>query len=80
MYTVYVLRSDKDNNLYIEYTSNLEKRLDMHNLGLVRSTKGRKPLKLIYHEVFGNRYDAFNTERLYKTAKGKKILKDKLDN
>jgi putative endonuclease len=50
-----------------------------HNSGKVLSTKSRLPLKLIYSENYDNKYDAFNAERLYKTAKGKRILKDKIN-
>src|SRR3989344_1011269 len=71
-YTVYVLKSGKDNNLYIGCTSNLEKRLKEHSAGRVRSTKNRFPLKLIHEEQYDDKYEAFKSERFYKTAKGKK--------
>ena len=78
MHTVYILRSNVDGNLYIGCTSDVAKRLEEHNSGKVISTKHRKPLALIYKEVFQNRYDAYNTERFYKTAKGKKVLLEKM--
>jgi putative endonuclease len=78
MYKVYVLKSEKDKNLYIGCTSNLEKRLKYHASGNVLSTKSRLPLKLIYSEVFKDRNEAFFTERFYKTAKGKKKLLEKI--
>ena len=49
---MYVLKSNKDNKLYIGYTAELKKRLKEHNLGLVRSTKSRKPFTLIYYEAY----------------------------
>ena len=79
MHTVYVLQSLKDNNFYIGCTSNLEKRLLEHNKGGVRSTKYRKPFKIIFREEYSDKYIAFNKERYYKTAKGKKELKTKID-
>ncbi|MEK7504969.1 MAG: GIY-YIG nuclease family protein [Patescibacteria group bacterium] len=80
MYTVYVLRSLKDGNLYVGCTSNLKRRLSSHNSGRVRSTKGRRPLTLIYHEEYEDRVTAFRTECFYKTAKGKGELKKKIEN
>jgi len=80
MYTTYVLRSEKDGNLYVGCTSNLEKRLDMHNKGKVPSTKSRQPLKLVYSESFSYRHEAFFAEKFYKTAKGKKVLLRKINN
>ena len=78
MYTVYVLKSEKDGNLYVGCTSDLQKRIASHNSGKVRSTKSRVPLRLVFSEVFKDKHDAFFTERMYKTAKGKKILKEKI--
>jgi len=72
MHFVYVLRSNKDNNLYTGCTSNLERRVALHNAGRVKSTKGRVPLKLIYSERFNDKYEAYLAERFYKTAKGKR--------
>ncbi len=80
MHYVYVLKSNKDNKLYIGCTENIENRLRMHNLGRVRSTKSRAPFELLYLEEYSNKYEAFYKERYYKTAKGKKELKIKLIN
>ncbi|MBU4369149.1 GIY-YIG nuclease family protein [Patescibacteria group bacterium] len=77
-YYIYVLKSLKDNNLYIGCTSNLKKRLDYHHKGNVKSTKHRRPLNLIYSEKYNNKYEAYKKERYYKTAKGKKELKNKI--
>jgi len=78
MHTVYVLKSGKDNNLYIGCTSNLEKRLILHSSGKVFATKSRLPVNLVYSEIFEDKYEAFFTERFYKTAKGKKELLKKI--
>jgi putative endonuclease len=79
MYTIYVLKSLKDSNLYIGCTSNLEERLISHNKGAVLSTKSRRPFELIFKEEYSDKYQAFNKERYYKTAKGKKELKNKIE-
>ena len=78
MHTVYVLESKKDNKWYIGCTSNLARRLVEHNGGKVLSTRFRKPFSLLFKEEFSDVYEAFRTERFYKTAKGKKILKQKI--
>ena len=49
-YYVYVLLSEKDNQFYTGYTSDLKNRLNEHQSGKVQSTKYRLPLKLIYFE------------------------------
>ena len=47
MFYIYILKSLKDNNLYIGRTNNLERRFREHNAGLVSSTKSRRPLVLL---------------------------------
>ncbi len=78
MHTVYVLQSQKDGNLYIGCTSDIKNRLKEHENGLVQSTKSRRPLDLVFTENFEDKYTAFIAERNYKTAKGKKELKEKM--
>lgn len=78
MHTVYVLRSLKDSKLYIGCTSNIENRLKYHNAGKVKSTKNRIPFELLFTEAYENLYEAFRVERYYKTAKGKRELKNKM--
>ncbi len=43
MFTVYVLKSRKDDKQYIAYTSNLERRLVEHDSGIAKSARSRKP-------------------------------------
>ena len=47
MFYVYVIKSKKDNQLYVGATSDLKKRLIEHNQGYVESTKERKPFDLL---------------------------------
>ncbi len=60
-------------------TSNLEKRILSHNKGENRSTKNRRPLELIFKEGYPDKYEAYNKEKYYKTARGKKELKNKIN-
>lgn len=75
MHYVYVLKSKKDGCLYVGCTSDKEKRLAYHNAGFVRSTKSRKPFIMVYYEEYEDKYVAFERERFYKTAVGKRELK-----
>jgi len=69
MYYVYVLKSRKDEGLYIGYTKDLEKRLSEHNKGLNISTKKRRPLGLIYYEAYLSETDARTREERLKKFK-----------
>ena len=76
MFFVYILKSGKDKNLYIGYTSDLRKRLKEHNLGLVRSTKSRNPWYPIYYEAYASKQDAVKREHNLKLrAKALRQLK-----
>ena len=75
---VYVLRSSIDLQLYVGLTDDLPRRFQMHNAGLVPSTKARRPLELIYWEGCLNRSDAAQREKYLKTAWGKRYLKARL--
>ena len=78
MYYVYVLKSDKDGNLYVGYASDLKDRFINHNAGKVLSTKSRIPLKLVFQEAFVSKKDALLVEKFYKTGYSIEILKGKI--
>ena len=78
MYYTYVLLSKKDNNFYTGYTENLKLRFKSHCKGLVKSTKDRRPLELIYYETCLNQQDATHREKYLKTYHGKMFLKNRL--
>lgn len=79
-YYVYILLSEVDNNFYTGYTNNLEKRISLHNDGEVKSTKYRRPLKLVYFEACFNQQDATHREKYLKTTYGKRYIKNRLKN
>jgi len=58
MFHVYLLKSEKDNELYTGFTNNLKKRVQEHNRGSVTSTKLRKPFELVYFEGYKSEKDA----------------------
>ena len=62
MFYVYVLKSKKDEKLYIGSTNNLKVRFKKHNNGQVQSTKSRVPFVLIYYEAYADECDARQRE------------------
>ena len=79
-YFVYILKSDKELRHYIGFTKNIDNRLDCHNRGSVKSTKYRRPLKLVYFEEFENRNSAVERENEIKSFKGGQAFKELLKN
>ncbi len=80
MFYVYVLRSLKDSNLYIGFTSDLKRRFTEHNKGESKSTKSRRPFELLYYEAHKSKEDAMRREKYFKTDKGKSSLKQMIRN
>ncbi|MFA9392692.1 MAG: GIY-YIG nuclease family protein [Prolixibacteraceae bacterium] len=77
-YYVYILQSELDNKFYTGYTKNIELRFEQHQKGQVKSTKNRRPLKLIYYEACLNQQDATHREKYLKTFYGKMFIKNRL--
>jgi putative endonuclease len=75
MFWVYILKSKKDNRNYTGHTNDLIRRIGFHNHGLVKATNSRRPLTLIYKEVFKTRKEAITREKFLKTHKGYNYLK-----
>jgi putative endonuclease len=75
---VYVLRSLKDGRLYTGYTSDIRARIAAHNAGKVRSTRGRRPLRLIYYEAYLSAKDARSRELFLKSGSGKRFIRKQL--
>ena len=75
---IYILKSSKDKKLYTGYTRNLKLRFEQHKKGLVKSTKNRRPLKLIYYEACLLQEDALQREKYLKTYYGKMFIRKRL--
>ena len=83
MFYVYVLKSKKDNKLYIGYTNDLKRRIQEHNKGRTFSTAHRGTFSLVYYESFKSQKDATAREKQlkkFKSAYGqlKKRIRDSL--
>lgn len=68
MHYVYILKSKKDNKLYIGYTSDLKRRLAEHKSGNSKNTSYRLPIELVYYEAYKNIDDAKERERSFKNS------------
>jgi len=75
---IYILQSLKDKKFYTGYTKNLKLRFEQHQKGKAKSTKDRRPLKLIYYEACLNQQDATNREKYLKSYHGKMFLRNRL--
>lgn len=63
---VYLLCSMKDGKFYVGWTTDVDRRLKEHNAGLTRSTKFRRPFKLVGHETYPSLMAAKKRERTLK--------------
>ena len=77
MYFVYLLRSLKNNDLYVGSTEDIENRLTKYNAGKVRSTKFYRPWQLLDFESYPARSEAVRREKFLKTGQQKEMLKNK---
>ncbi len=74
MITVYVLLSTKDNATYVGMAKDVVARLNEHNAGKNRYTKGHRPWKIIYTQHYPDWKQARVHEKYLKSSAGKKWL------
>ena len=80
MITTYVLESLTDGTWYTGICTDIVKRLNEHNAGKNRFTKGHLPWKILYTELHPDWQTARQREKYLKTAAGKKWLSKVLIN
>lgn len=52
-----------DGTLYTGWTTNLERRIAVHNAGMgAKYTRSRLPVRLLYHELFDSKNEAMSRE------------------
>jgi len=76
-WTAYIIRSVKDGTFYKGSCKECERRLEDHNYGRVRSTKGRRPWVDHYREEFDTKSEALRREKFFKSRTGYRWLKSK---
>lgn len=75
MFYVYFLKSEKDGNLYIGRTNNVERRLREHNTGTVSATKSRAPLILLGFDVCASEKESVQLEKEWKKGYKREVLR-----
>lgn len=71
---IYIVRC-KDGSLYTGYAKDIEQRIAKHNSGQgAKYTKIRRPVELVYQEVFDTKSEAMKREYEIKTFSRQKKL------
>ncbi len=73
-YYVYIIKSKSYGTRYVGSTNNVNKRLQEHNDGRCRYTKGRRPWELLKIEEYILRSEAMKREIFLKSGQGRKEL------
>ena len=73
MFFVYVIKSLKEERIYVGHTQDIEVRLKYHNSGYVKSTAKDRPWMLIALKEVRDRNEARWIERGLKKSRGKRI-------
>jgi putative endonuclease len=76
-YTVYVLTGD-GGLIYKGVTNNLSRRIAEHKSGHTITTSKMSGLRLVYSEEYDNFVEARKRELYFKSAAGRRFLKNKL--
>ena len=74
----YVLKC-RDNSYYIGATTNVDKRLVKHNQKLVRYTKSRLPIRLVFVKEFSSFGEARRFEKKVKSWKKRKSIEKMIE-
>jgi putative endonuclease len=72
MFFVYILKSERKVWYYVGSTNDLDRRINEHNNGKVKSTKPFLPFKMVYKKEFLNEHDARLYERKLKDCRVEK--------
>ena len=79
MHYLYLLKSVATEEIYIGSTNDLRKRFRLHNEGRCRSTKSKRPWKLIYYEAYGiEKLARLREKRLKQHGNAKRELKRRI--
>ena len=76
MYYVYILLNEAKTRTYTGVSDNVDNRLTEHNAGSVKSSRPYRPYKIIRVEPFETLSDARQKEKSYKSATGRRRLKE----
>ena len=76
MFYLYILKSKKFSKTYVGISEDVERRLKEHNKGYSRFTSNYRPWGVIYREECQDRSSAMKRERYFKSAAGRKKIKN----
>ena len=74
MYYVYVIKSVSHGTRYVGSTDDVYRRLNEHNSGKCRYTRGRRPWQLICKEKYSTRREAMRREKFLKSGQGRNYI------
>ena len=75
MFSIYVLKSLRNNKRYIGYTSkSVDVRLREHNTGSNKFTSINRPFVIFYSETLPDKLSAIKREKFLKSGQGRKFL------
>ena len=81
MFYVYIIKSKKDESIYIGYTDNLKRRFSEHNKLESKYTKNKAPFEIVYYEAYKAMSDAkYRENNLKRFAKAHIQLKGRIKN
>lgn len=76
MFYTYILKSRQNGSYYIGSCQNIAKRVDLHNRGLVKSTKRHCPWQLVYIEKYDDLKGARRRELKIKSWKKRSAIEN----
>lgn len=71
---VYILRSLKDHSYYVGQCNDLDWRMSKHSEGMSKYTVSKRPLRLVYFEVYLSRQESIKREKQIKRMKSRKYI------
>ena len=80
MWKLYIIYSEKIDRYYTGITDDIVWRLERHNQGWGRFTKGGIPWELVYFEQYKNKPEALKRERKIKAKKNRKYIESLIIN
>ncbi len=75
MFYVYILQSERDGSYYTGMTTDVEKRLLQHNQSTTKTTRSKKPWRLLYAESHVTLEEARQRELYWKSGIGREERK-----
>ncbi|HET6441163.1 MAG TPA: GIY-YIG nuclease family protein [Phycisphaerae bacterium] len=76
MYYVYILLNEAKSRTYTGVSDDVDTRLTEHNTGSVKSSRPYRPYKIVHVEPFETLSEARQKEKFYKSAPGRRKLKE----